>query len=116
MVLAAAAEPSSIVDIGPEELWRRLHQAAAPTLLDVREPWEHALARLPGSLNVPLGELGRRLPELDPEAELIVYCHHGVRSVRAALLLARYGYRRLANLRGGLEAYSRVDPSIPRYG
>jgi rhodanese-related sulfurtransferase len=116
MVLAAAAESSSIVDISPEELWRRLHQAAAPTLLDVREPWEHALARLPGSLNVPLGELGRRLSELDPEAELIVYCHHGVRSVRAALLLARYGYRRLANLRGGLEAYSRVDPSIPRYG
>ncbi len=116
MVHSAAAGPSRIVDISPEELSRRLREAWAPTLLDVREHWEHALARLPGSLNVPLGELWRQLPELDPESELVVYCHHGVRSVQAALLLARYGYRRIANLRGGIDAYRRVDPSIPRYG
>jgi rhodanese-related sulfurtransferase len=110
-------EKTNIVEqISPEELRQRLSEGRAPTLVDVREPWEYALASLPGSVLVPLGELPVRLGEFDPSEELVVYCHHGVRSVHAAFLLARSGYRRVLNLQGGIDSYSDVDPAIPRYG
>ena len=94
-------------------------QANEPVyLLDVRQPWEHQTAALPGSTLVPLGELPRRAAEVRPPpgALLVVYCHHGVRSLSAAVLLQRLGFRDVVSLAGGIDAWSGlIDPKVPRY-
>ncbi len=84
-------------------------------ILDVRHPWEHDRARLPGALLIPLGELADRLGELDPSRPVATYCHHGVRSLQALRILRNAGFTDLAHLAGGIDAYSRVDSSVPRY-
>jgi adenylyltransferase/sulfurtransferase len=87
-------------------------------LVDVRQPWEHELARLPNSLLVPLDQLIERHDEITPPAGALVvaYCHHGVRSLSAAALLERAGHAQVASLAGGIDAWSlQVDPSVPRY-
>lgn len=84
-------------------------------LLDVREPWEHALAHLPGALLIPLGQLAARARELDPGRPVVAYCHHGMRSLHALGVLRHAGFTDLAHLAGGIEAYSALDPSVPRY-
>lgn len=102
-------------NISPRELKDRLDSGDGPRLLDVREPWEFDLARIEGSKLVPMGELAERLPDLDPEAETVVICHHGARSAHVAAALSRAGFENVLNLTGGLDAYSEVDPEIPRY-
>jgi adenylyltransferase/sulfurtransferase len=84
-------------------------------ILDVREAWEHERAHLPGSLLIPLGELVERVGELDTSRPLAAYCHHGMRSLSALRFLQSAGFTDLAHLSGGIEAYSRLDPSVPRY-
>jgi len=85
-------------------------------LLDVREPWEIALARIPGSVDIPLQEIPARCRELEAGAEIIVMCHGGVRSQRAAEFLVRQGFGTVRNLQGGIDAWAReVDPTVPRY-
>lgn len=87
-------------------------------LIDVREPWEHELAALPGSVLVPLGELEVRAASLAPPAGALVvaYCHHGVRSLAAATFLVRAGLGDVRSLAGGLDAWSReIDHTVPRY-
>lgn len=87
-----------------------------PLLLDVRERPEASFASLPGSVLIPLGELPRRLDELDPDARIVVYCHHGVRSARALEVLEQAGFTRARHLTGGIDAWSvKVDPEVPRY-
>lgn len=89
-----------------------------PTLvqiLDVREPWEFDKARIPGAVLIPLGELADRVGELDPARPVAAYCHHGMRSLHALRFLQGMGFRDLAHLAGGIDAYSRLDPSVPRY-
>jgi rhodanese-related sulfurtransferase len=94
-------------------------QADEPVyLLDVRQPWEHETAALSGSTLIPLGELPRRAAEIRPPpgALLVAYCHHGVRSLSAAVLLERLGFRDVASLAGGIDAWSvLIDPNVPRY-
>jgi rhodanese-related sulfurtransferase len=87
-------------------------------LLDVREPEEYAICRLPGSVLIPLGELPSRLGEIDvPEGgTVVVYCHHGIRSNRAAAFLHQQGIENAVNMSGGIEWWSQqIDPSVPRY-
>jgi len=87
-------------------------------LLDVREPAEHATARIGGARLLPLGDLERRAGELADwkERRIVVHCHFGGRSARACRWLAEHGFARLENLKGGIDAWSaRVDPSVPRY-
>lgn len=87
-------------------------------LVDVRQPWEHELARLGDEILVPLDQLSDRADELAPPAGalLVTYCHHGVRSLNAAALLERAGHANVASLAGGIDAWSRlIDPSVPRY-
>jgi rhodanese-related sulfurtransferase len=87
-----------------------------PLLLDVREPWEFELARIEGSLLLPLGQVPAHLDELDPARETVVICHHGVRSMQAAFFLQSRGFRNIINLAGGIDAWSReVDPNVPAY-
>jgi rhodanese-related sulfurtransferase len=101
--------------ITPGELKRRLDSGARPVLLDVREEWEYALARIDGSTLIPLNALNERYTELDPAAETVVICHHGARSALVTQALDRAGFAKVLNLEGGLDAYSRVDEGVPRY-
>ena len=96
--------------------------AATPgaVLLDVREPWELALARLelPGLplRHVPMHEIPDRLAELDPAQPVVCICHHGVRSAQVVAFLQHSGWAHAYNLRGGIDAWSAlVDPAVPRY-
>ena len=90
--------------------------AHAPQLLDVREPWEVAIAPLPGAVNIPMGEIGTRHGELDAHRPVVCVCHHGVRSLHVAHFLQRRGFADVLNLAGGVDAWAReVDPAFPTY-
>ena len=87
-----------------------------PVLLDVREPWEYDKARIAGSQLVPMREVPARASEIDPDKEVVAICHHGGRSMQVAMFLEKQGFRRVHNLTGGIDAWSRtVDPSVPTY-
>ncbi|MGF1472759.1 MAG: rhodanese-like domain-containing protein [Rubrobacteraceae bacterium] len=101
--------------ITPRRLREKLQAGEQPELLDVREPWEFAAARIEGSTLIPLGEMPGRISELDPGRETVVICHHGARSAYVTRALDRSGFDRVLNLEGGLDAYSRVDETVPRY-
>lgn len=101
-----------------DELARMLTEGAPLLLLDVRQPWEHEIARLPDSLLIPLPELDDRSSELAPPpgSLVVAYCHHGVRSLGAAAFLEANGVKDMASLAGGIDAWSRhIDPAIARY-
>jgi adenylyltransferase/sulfurtransferase len=107
-----------VQEITPRDLAKGLENGQAIRLLDVRQPWENQLASLPGSVLIPLNELPERAREiLRSSAEtLVVYCHHGIRSVSAADFLQRLGLRDVKSLAGGIDAWScEVDPTVPRY-
>jgi adenylyltransferase/sulfurtransferase len=102
--------------ITPKELKARMDKGDKPVLLDVREPWENALAKLEGSLLIPLGTLPHSLSRLDRNAEIIAYCHHGMRSADATGFLLQQGFSNVKNLVGGIDAWSlQVDGAVPRY-
>ena len=103
-------------NINPEDLKARLDRGESIFLLDVREPYEYQIARLPGGTLIPLGELTMRQGELDPDDEIVAYCHHGIRSANAVAYLRSAGYSKARNLVGGIDAWSRkVDPALPKY-
>ncbi len=107
-----------IQQIHVQELAARLRDGEPIFLLDVRQPWEHDTAALPSSTLIPLQELPDRTSELEPppEALIVVYCHHGIRSLSGAALLQHLGFPRVASLAGGIDAWSLlVDPAVPRY-
>lgn len=98
------------------ELAGELAGPTPPLLIDVREPWEAELVSIPGSTLIPLGELPARAGELDSDADIVLYCHHGMRSDRALQFLQRLDFSRVRHLTGGVDAYAvKVDPSLPRY-
>ena len=95
-------------------------QPARPVLLDVREPWEVQTARvdLPevDLVAIPMQEIPGRLDEVPQDRPVAVLCHHGMRSQRVAMFLAHHGYTDVANIAGGIDAWSRErDPGIPLY-
>lgn len=107
-----------IAQLTPRELaaWRLDVARAAPLVVDVREPWEFAVCRIEDSLHIPLGALPLRAGEIPHPCDLVLVCHHGVRSQQAAGWLARRGFQRLHNLRGGVAAWAdEVEPTMPRY-
>ena len=106
----------AVTQITPAGL-KALMDAASPyCLVDVREPWEVALARIAGSVAIPLNEIPARLQELDARARIIVMCKLGGRSQRAAEFLAANGFDQISNLQGGIDAWARdVDPQLPAY-
>ena len=100
----------------PAELAAHLQAGHAPVLLDVREPWEWDLCRLPGAVLTPMRELPERQAELNKDAETVVICHHGVRSYHAARYLESLGFGNVINLSGGVAAWAdEVEPAMPRY-
>jgi adenylyltransferase/sulfurtransferase len=105
-------------EITPHDLAARLAAGEPTYLVDVREPWEHAIVALPGSRLLPLDELPARHGELAPPpgALVVTYCHHGIRSVDAAMFLARNGCAGVVSLAGGIDAWARtIDPALRRY-
>lgn len=108
----------TIQQLLPGELATYLRDHPNALLLDVRQPWEHEMVAIGGSVLIPLGALGERAEEeiVDVDRPIVVYCHHGVRSLQACLILRSLGFVSVRNLAGGIDRYSReVDPSIATY-
>ncbi len=104
-------------EITATELKERLDRGDDIQIIDVREPHEVAIAKIPDSVHIPLGQVLNRMKEIDPNRETVVYCKMGGRSARAIEALKRSGFDGdLTNLKGGILAWSNeVDPSVPKY-
>ena len=118
-VTPASPEPSAVnsaTEITAVELKLRLDRGDALTIVDVREVNEYQINRIAGSLLMPLGDVPKRYPELNPSHEIVVQCKMGVRSAKAADFLRSVGFTRVLNLKGGiLDWVDKVDPSQPKY-
>jgi rhodanese-related sulfurtransferase len=101
----------------PRDLAERLRDGGEPPLLlDVREPWEFRLCRIEGARSLPMRQIPDALGELDHDRELVVICHHGIRSQQVARYLDYQGFTNVINLQGGVAAWARdVDPAMPTY-
>ena len=104
------------LNLTPSELLERQNSGELWRILDVREPWEIEIARVAGAVSMPMRELPRRLAELDAASPVAVLCHSGVRSAQVADWLADNGFATVANVQGGIDAWSiDIDTTIPRY-
>lgn len=104
--------------LSPPQLAAWLKDAARPRplMVDVREPWEVQTCRIGESLHLPLNEIPARFNELDAARDIVLICHHGARSLHAAMFLERQGFTAVWNLDGGVDGWARsVDPSMPVY-
>src|SRR5271170_3532229 len=111
----AAAPASTVPEITPRELKARLDRGDDLYVLDVREPHEYQICNIGGHL-IPLGDLSRRVNELDSSREIVAHCRSGKRSAEAAEFLRKAGFKKLWNLKGGILAWSdEVDPTVPKY-
>ncbi len=106
-----------IEEISATDLKRRLDAGDDIQLIDVRQPDENAFAKIPGAKLIPLGDIIRRMSELNPARETVIHCKMGGRSAKAIELLKQAGYSgELKNLKGGITAWSNeVDPKVPKY-
>jgi adenylyltransferase/sulfurtransferase len=111
------ANPPQMTEITATELKARLDSGDDIQIIDVREPNEYQIARIPGSTHIPLGQVINRMSEIDPARETVVHCKMGGRSARAIEALKRAGFEgKLINLKGGITAWSNeVDPTVPKY-
>ena len=109
-------EIAGVREITPRDLAERIARGDAMDLIDVREPYEWRIARIDGARLIPLAHLERALEEIPSERDVVLYCHHGVRSRMAAELLVQRGFRRVWNLSGGIDRWSTdVDPRVATY-
>lgn len=98
------------------QAWRQRPDAHPHTLLDIREPWEHDRARIDGDVLIPMNEVPQHLAEIPADVDLVVYCHHGVRSFQVVHYLRQHGFARARSLSGGIAQWSaEIDPSVPQY-
>ena len=108
--------PTTIPEITPLELKKKMDAHEPFLLVDVREPHEYQICRIPGSKLIPLGEVAKRLNELNAADEIVVHCKAGMRSARAVELLMQSGFQRVHNLQGGILAWAdQVDGSVRKY-
>jgi adenylyltransferase/sulfurtransferase len=113
---SAMAQTSSAGELTALELKQRLDRGDKVRIIDVREPNEYQINRIPGSELIPLGDIPKRYAELDPNEEIVVQCKMGGRSAKAADFLRSVGFKRVLNLKGGiLDWVDKVDPSQPKY-
>jgi adenylyltransferase/sulfurtransferase len=103
-------------EIEVTEVKAKLDRGDQFVLIDVREPHEYQICNIPAAKLIPLGEVGRRLNELDPEADIVIHCKSGMRSARACGILKAAGFQHVRNMKGGILAWSdQVDPTVPKY-
>jgi adenylyltransferase/sulfurtransferase len=113
---AAEEEESHVPHITAPELKAKQERGDAFVLVDVREPFEYDICRIPGSRLIPLGQLASRMSELDSADEIVLQCKSGARSARALKLLQEAGFSKLSNLEGGILAWSdQVDSTVAKY-
>jgi sulfur-carrier protein adenylyltransferase/sulfurtransferase len=113
---AEAAKEMEVPTITAVELKKKIDRHERFVLVDVREPFEYEINRIPGSRLIPLGELPARLSELDSADDIVLQCKSGGRSAKALKVLQEAGFRKLTNLEGGITAWAEdVDPSVPKY-
>jgi adenylyltransferase/sulfurtransferase len=113
---AEAEKEMDVPTITAPELKAKMDRKEPFVLVDVREPYEYEICRIPGSKLMPVGELPARLSELDTADEIVLQCKSGARSARALHILQEAGFRKLANLQGGITAWAdQVDPAVPKY-
>jgi sulfur-carrier protein adenylyltransferase/sulfurtransferase len=111
-----APEPPTVQNIDPVEVKAKIDRGEKFQLIDVREPHEWQIGHIPQAKLIPLGELPKRLNELDSAVELVAHCKSGVRSAKACDLLRQAGFKKVSNMTGGILAWSdKVDPSVPKY-
>jgi rhodanese-related sulfurtransferase len=105
------------LELTPEQARDLLASATPPLLLDVREPWEAATAEIAGAKLIPMNEVpSRAFQELEEEQHILVFCHHGARSLSVANWLRGQGFANAQSISGGIDAWSRlIDPAVPRY-
>ena len=104
------------LEISVHDLKRIRDEGASGTLVDVREPWETDICKIAGAKLMPLSEFAEHVKTLDPAAPLYMYCHHGGRSLQAAMWLRRNGFAQATSVKGGIDAWSlEIDPATPRY-
>lgn len=112
----AAGDAASVPEITATALQAEIAAGKTPFILDVREPHEWQIGRIPGAVLIPLGELPKRLHELDKSRAIVAQCRSGARSLKAAHVLLDAGFTDVRNLKGGILAWSdEVDPSVPKY-
>jgi rhodanese-related sulfurtransferase len=107
-----------MLEIDADEVKAKLDRGERVVLLDVREPMELAICRLEGAEHIPMLQLflGLMAPSAAPDDEIVVFCHHGIRSLEAARHLRQKGFARARSLAGGIDAWAeRIDPTLPRY-
>lgn len=103
------------IEVTVHDLKRALDEGSA-TVVDVREPWEADVAKIEGTLLVPLSVFAAQAKELPRDKPILIHCHHGGRSMQATQWLRRNGFDRVSNVAGGIDAWSReIDPAVPRY-
>jgi len=103
------------IEVSVEEAKQKLDRGEA-ILIDVREPWEVQTASVAGAKNIPMGDVASRQQELDPDKNILVMCHHGVRSLKVTNWLREHGYEKAQSVRGGIDAWSKkIDPKVPVY-
>jgi adenylyltransferase/sulfurtransferase len=113
---AEAEKEMDVPTITAPELKAKMDRKEPFVLVDVREPYEYEICRIPGSKLIPVGELPARLSELDTADEIVLQCKTGARSARALHILQEAGFRKLANLQGGITAWAdQVDHAVPKY-
>ncbi len=113
---AGAAASAEGPEITAEELQGLLKKNGSIKLVDVREPHEYEICRIPGAQLIPTSEFMQRIGELDSADEMVFYCHKGIRSRKAVEILRNAGFRKVRSLAGGVDAWAqKVDPSMPRY-
>jgi adenylyltransferase/sulfurtransferase len=111
-----AEVPVDTSDIDPVDVKAKFDRREPFVLLDVREPHEFQICRIPGSILIPLGDLPKRVGELDSSAEIVAHCKMGGRSAKAVDFLRQSGFKKVRNMKGGILAWSdRVDPTVPKY-
>jgi adenylyltransferase/sulfurtransferase len=109
-------QSAGIPEVTPADLKRELDRGRDVFILDVREPHEFQICRIPNSTLIPLGDLPKRVNELDSAREIVVHCKMGGRSAKAVDFLQKAGFNKVRNLKGGILAWSdQVDPSVPKY-
>lgn len=110
------AVTTKVPEIAAKEVKKMMDERKPFVLIDVREPHEFQICRIPGSTLIPLGDVPRRMNELNSADEIVVHCRSGQRSAQAVDLLMKAGFRKIHNLKGGVLAWANeVDPSMPRY-
>jgi adenylyltransferase/sulfurtransferase len=113
---AAEEEEAHVPHITVQELKAKLDRGDKFKLIDVREPFEWDICRIPGAELIPLGQLAGRMSELDSADEIVLQCKSGARSARALKLLQEAGFGKLTNVEGGILAWAeQIDPSVPKY-